>query len=98
MEIVMSDSPPSQRRAGPSDSAPRLDVSQMPRVLQRITALALKYPGRVSLAIACSLGSAVASLTLPRLFGNAVDQAKVLLSAGAAHGDEARAALWGTAL
>jgi len=94
----MSDSPPSQRRAGPTDSAPKVDVSQMPRVLQRITALALKYPGRVSLAIACSLGSAVASLTLPRLFGNAVDQAQVLLTAGAQHAGEAQAALWGTAL
>lgn len=70
----------------------------MPRVLQRITALALKYPGRVSLAIICSLGSAVASLTLPRLFGNAVDQAQVLLTAGAGHAGEAQAALWGTAL
>ncbi len=70
----------------------------MPRVLQRITALALKYPGRVSLAIACSLGSAVASLTLPRLFGAAVDQAQVLLTAGAAQASEAQAALWGTAL
>ncbi|MDP3747755.1 MAG: ABC transporter ATP-binding protein [Phenylobacterium sp.] len=70
----------------------------MPRVLQRITALALKYPGRVSLAIICSLGSAVASLALPRLFGNAVDQAQVLLTAGAGHAAEAQAALWGTAL
>ncbi|MDP3855119.1 ABC transporter ATP-binding protein [Phenylobacterium sp.] len=70
----------------------------MPRVLQRITLLALKYPGRVSLAIVCSLGSAVASLTLPRLFGNAVDQAQVLLTAGAAHAGDAQAALWGTAL
>lgn len=70
----------------------------MPRVLQRITALALKYPGRVSLAIICSLGSAVASLALPRLFGNAVDQAQVLLTAGAGHAGEAQAALWGTAL
>jgi len=75
-----------------------VDVSEMPRVLQRITLLALKYPGRVALAIACSLGAAVASLTLPRLFGNAVDQAQALLKAGAEHGDEARAALWGTAL
>ncbi|WP_332773106.1 ABC transporter ATP-binding protein [Phenylobacterium sp.] len=70
----------------------------MPRVLQRITALALKYPGRVSLAIICSLGSAVASLALPRLFGNAVDQAQVLLTAGSGYAGEAQAALWGTAL
>ncbi len=35
----------------------------MPRVLQRITALSLRYPGRMALAIACSLGAAVASLT-----------------------------------
>jgi ATP-binding cassette subfamily B protein len=70
----------------------------MPRVLQRITALSFRYPGRMAIAIGCSLGAAIASLTLPRLFGNAVDQAQVLLQAGAAHAGEAQAALWGTAL
>lgn len=94
----MSDSHPSQRGAGPSDSDPiKVDVSQMPRVLQRITALALRYRGRMALAILCSLGAAVASLTLPRLFGHAVDQAQILLRDGAAHAAEAQTALWITA-
>jgi ATP-binding cassette, subfamily B, multidrug efflux pump len=79
--------------AGPA----KVDVSQMPRVLQRITALAWRHRGRMVLAIACSLGAAAASLTLPRLFGGAVDQAQALLSAGPSRAAEAQAALWTTA-
>lgn len=95
----MSEQPPSQRGARTPDStAPRVDVSEMPRVLQRITALSLRYPGRMALAIACSLGAAVASLTLPRLLGSAVDHAQALLKDGSAHAAEAQAALWTTAL
>ncbi len=95
----MSESRPSQRGARSFDStAARVDVSKMPRVLQRITARALRYPGRMALAIGCSLGAAAASLTLPRLFGQGVDQAGALLKAGAAHAGEAQGALWGTAL
>jgi ATP-binding cassette subfamily B protein len=75
-----------------------VDVSQMPRVLQRISVLALRHRGRMALAIGCSLGAAVASLTLPRLFGAAVDQAQALLSAGADRASEAQAALWTTAI
>jgi ATP-binding cassette subfamily B protein len=71
-----------------------VDVSQMPRVLQRITALALRYRGRMAIAMACSLGAAMASLTLPRLFGHAVDQAQALLRLGPAHGAQAQQALW----
>lgn len=95
----MSEQHPSQRGARTPDStAPRVDVSEMPRVLQRITALSLRYPGRMALAVACSLGAAVASLTLPRLFGAAVDHAQALLRDGSAHAAEAQAALWTTAL
>lgn len=94
----MSESHPSARGARIPDSDPaRVDVSQMPRVLQRITALSLKYPGRMALAVACSLGAAVASLTLPRLLGTAVDHAGALLKAGAASAQEAQGALWVTA-
>ncbi|WP_200937208.1 MULTISPECIES: ABC transporter ATP-binding protein [unclassified Phenylobacterium] len=67
-------------------------------MLQRITALSLRYPGRMAIAVACSLGAAVASLTLPKLFGQGVDQAGALLTTGAAHAAEAQAALWTTAL
>lgn len=95
----MSEQHPSQRGARtPDSSAPRVDVSEMPRVLQRITALSLRYPGRMALAIACSLGAAVASLTLPRLFGSGVDHAQALLKGGVAHAAEAQGALWTTAL
>ncbi len=76
----------------------KVDVSQMRRVLPRITALALRYPGGLTLAIGCSLGAAVANLTLPRLFGAAVDQAQTLLKAGPAHATQAQAALWATAI
>lgn len=84
-----------------SDSAApsfgQVDVKAMPGVLKRIIRLALRYPGRVALAIGCSLGSAIASLTLPKLFGHAVDQATRLLTQGPALADEARDALLVTA-
>ncbi|MDR3513578.1 MAG: ABC transporter ATP-binding protein [Caulobacteraceae bacterium] len=95
----MNDPRPFRRGPDAVVSGPaKVDVRRMPQVLQRITALALRYPARLVLAITCSLGSAVASLALPRLFGAAVDQAQALLSAGAAHAAEARAALWSTAI
>ncbi|HLI65865.1 MAG TPA: ABC transporter ATP-binding protein [Caulobacteraceae bacterium] len=54
----------------------------MPHILRRIVSLALKTdPVQVVLAIAGSLGSAVASLAVPRLFGHAVDQIAALLKA-----------------
>ncbi len=95
----MSDSHPSGGGAaspeGPtlSDKA-QVDAKAMPRVLQRITVLAFRYPGLVALAMACSLGSALASLALPRLFGRSVDQAHHLLVGAAAHPEAARHALW----
>jgi len=94
----MSESHPTARGARiPASDPARVDVSQMPRVLQRITALSLKYPGRMAIAVACSLGAAIASLTLPRLLGSAVDHAGALLRAGAAEAHEAQGALWVTA-
>ena len=51
--------------------APPVDVKAMPRVLRRIIALALRHPKLVALAIGCSLFAALASLALPRLFGQA---------------------------
>lgn len=75
----------------------QVDVKAMPGVLKRIVRLALRYPGFVALAIGCSLGSAIASLTLPKLFGYAVDQATRLLSQGPAAAEGAREALLVTA-
>lgn len=51
----------------------------MPRVLRRIVADALaRAPGRVALAMSASLCAAVASLSLPRLLGRAVNAAQRL--------------------
>ena len=68
--------------ARPARPPPALDLSAMPQVLRRIIVLGLKAaPGRVALAVAASLGAAVATIALPRLFGRAVDQAQSLLLA-----------------
>jgi ATP-binding cassette subfamily B protein len=57
-----------------------IDVSAMPRVLRRIALEAARLePWRVVLAMAASLAAAAASLSLPRLFGHAVNQAQKLL-------------------
>ncbi|WP_411288986.1 ABC transporter ATP-binding protein [Phenylobacterium sp.] len=87
--------PPSGRGASLSD-APTVDVTAMPRVLPRIARLALRYRVRVALTIAASLLGAAATLALPRLLGQAVDQSSDLL-AGAGSADAARQALLMTA-
>lgn len=92
----MSDSRPSPRDAA-ADSV-SIDVSAMPRVLRRIMGLALRYPGLVALAVGCSIGAALFSLTLPRLFGQAVDQAHLLLASENASVDDVQRALVTTAL
>ncbi|MEO8812584.1 MAG: ABC transporter ATP-binding protein [Caulobacteraceae bacterium] len=54
----------------------------MPRVLRRIVGAAFREaPRRVAVAMLCSLGAAAASLSLPHLFGRAVNQAQHLLGA-----------------
>ncbi|MBV9996500.1 MAG: ABC transporter ATP-binding protein [Caulobacteraceae bacterium] len=75
-----------------------VDVRAMPKVLRRIVRMALKAaPARVALAIGASLGASVAALTLPKLFGHAVDQVQSLLAkaalARAAHAPAAQIAL-----
>ena len=69
-----------------------IDVAAMPRVLRRIAGEAVKVePARVAVAVGASLGAAVASLSLPRLFGGAVNEAQKLLGiAGRVH-DSAQA-------
>ena len=84
----MADSHGARLRAPPTPDSRPIDVKAAPRVLRRIVAEALALaPGRVSLAIGASLGAALASLTLPRLFGHAVDLARRLGDAhiGAGH-------------
>jgi ATP-binding cassette subfamily B multidrug efflux pump len=64
------------------NDAPRIDVAAMPRVLRRIIAMTLRAePLQVAGAMLCSLGAAVAGLTVPRLFGHAVDQVQGLMKA-----------------
>jgi ATP-binding cassette subfamily B protein len=70
----------------------------MPRVLSRLTRLALRYPLQCLLAVGCSLGAAVLNLVTPMLLGRAVDQAHRLLAVGASlHADAARTSLWWSA-
>jgi ATP-binding cassette subfamily B protein len=68
--------------ANPPDLSrePVIDVAAMPRVLRRIAGDALRLePARVALAVGASLGAALASLTLPGLLGQAVNEARSLL-------------------
>ena len=92
----MSVSRPSLR--GAAEDSASIDMSSAPRVLRRIIGLALRYRGLTALAIGCSIGAALFSLTLPKLFGHAVDQAHQLLTGGAANADAAQDALLFTAL
>ena len=93
----MSDSHPSRGGAAASVELQTVDLSAMPRVLRRITAMAAEHPWRMTLAILAALASTVASLALPHLFGGAVDRAHEMLSAGPARADAARQALLVTA-
>ena len=78
----LSGAPP---RAPPAADFGVVDVKAMPRVVQRIMATAVREaPGRVALAVAASLGAAVASLALPALLGRAVDLGRRLAPAQAA--------------
>ncbi|WP_293419592.1 hypothetical protein [Phenylobacterium sp.] len=92
----MSVSRPSLR--GAAEDSASIDMSAAPRVLRRIIGLALRYRGLTALAIGCSIGAALFSLTLPKLFGHAVDQAHQLLTGGAATAEAAQDALLTTAL
>jgi ATP-binding cassette subfamily B protein len=63
---------------------PEIDVKAMPHIIRRIVLMAFKVdPVQVALAMICSLGAAVANLTVPRLFGSAVNQITHLLGATA---------------
>ncbi len=76
----MAESHGAPARATAEPDSQTVDVSAMPRVLRRIAAEAVRLePARVALAVAASLAAAVASLSLPRLFGRAVNEAQRLL-------------------
>jgi ATP-binding cassette subfamily B protein len=76
----MSDSQGARVRAPRRADSPPVDVRAMPRVLRRIVGAALvQAPRRVAVAMLASLGAAAATLTLPKLFGHAVNEAQRLL-------------------
>jgi ATP-binding cassette subfamily B protein len=81
----MSDAPLAAQAPNTSDPA-SIDVRAMPRVLRRITAKAIaEAPGRVGLTFAASLFAALASLSLPRLLGHAVQEVQRQGALGARH-------------
>ncbi len=79
----MSDSPGAPTGASLDEALrPEIDVRAMPNIIRRIVLMAFKVdPLQVALAMGCSLGAAVAGLTVPRLFGSAINQAQTLLNA-----------------
>ncbi|MBS0334558.1 MAG: ABC transporter ATP-binding protein [Proteobacteria bacterium] len=70
----------------------------MPAVLARVSRLSFRYPRRLALTILLTLGAALASVAVPRLVRDAVNQASHLLSGPAGHAGAARHALMLTAL
>jgi ATP-binding cassette subfamily B protein len=74
-----------------------VDVKAMPRVLGRLTRLALRYPWRCAAALLAALGAAIFNLLTPRLLGDAVDQAHHVFAQPAA-GEAAHSTLLGAAL
>lgn len=101
----MSDSQGAPLSASVSEALrPEIDVKAMPHILRRIVLMGWKTdPLQVLLAVGCSLGSAVASLLQPRIFGHAVDQVRdrlvALDRAQSAHASAAaQAAMHGSAL
>ena len=64
--------------------------------LTRIALLNLRHPWQVTLALVATVIAATLTLMLPRLLGQAVDQARPLLAGGDI--DLAQSALWTTAL
>lgn len=85
----------------PQPAAPAaggINLGAMPRILGRLTRLALKYPWQSALAVACALGATIFNLITPRLLGEAVDQAHHLLIDGQLDAAGARDALLVTAL
>jgi ATP-binding cassette subfamily B multidrug efflux pump len=94
----MSQTHPTDRGAAAPSAPQTVDVSAMPRVLARIAKLAFAYPGRVTAMLVTSLLASLASLALPRLVRQAVDEAQHLLAQGHGHEGAARHALLVTAI
>jgi ATP-binding cassette subfamily B multidrug efflux pump len=91
----MPESHGARARAPVEPEKKQIDVAAMPRVLRRIAGQAVRLESRrVLIAVLASLGAAMASLSLPRLFGGAVNEAQKLLGVAVrTHEAEARRAL-----
>lgn len=79
---------------------PAIDYKAMPRVLTRLNNLALHYPWLFAAAVACAVAAAALGLVTPRLLGEAVNQAYVLLLDEQAVADRSTlySLLWGAAI
>lgn len=88
---------PAQPKTDSPRPEERVDLRAAREILGRILRLALHYRWRFVLAVAASLAASLFNLAMPRLLGQAVDEAHSLLARGAAHSEEVRAALLVTA-
>jgi ATP-binding cassette subfamily B multidrug efflux pump len=80
-------------------AVPAIDFKNMPPVLRRLNRLALNYPWRFTAAIACALGAAILGLVTPRLLGESVNHAMILLGdAQKVADDKSQHALWISAI
>lgn len=75
-----------------------MDLRVLPHVLPRIFGLLAAQRRRIALALLGSAAAAIFSVILPKLLGQAVDQAHFLLGGGAADAAAAKDALWLTAV
>ena len=84
-----------------SDGTYRIAVSKIDlNVLWRITAMSLRHPGRMALAVGATVLAGIFQLYVPQYLGRAVDQARGLLDGGVTAAGRAAAeeALMATAL
>ena len=84
-----------------SDGTYRIAVSKIDlNVLWRITAMSLRHPGRMALAVGATVLAGIFQLYVPQYLGRAVDQARGLLDGGVTAAGQAAAeeALMATAL
>lgn len=84
-----------QRRADPFSHVAAVNRHKGVPTLLRIFLLNLRHPWQVAIAIGTTIIACVLQLLIPRLLGQAIDQARPLATEAA---DLATQALWGTAL
>lgn len=88
--------PESSRESGEPDEG-AINLKAMPKMLQRLSAMAFAHPWHIAGSLICSFLSVCAALAIPPLLGNAVDQAHGMIAQPEA-ADAARQALLTAAL